>query len=280
VWDFDDLDSSETRFRTLLDGEDVAGDRAGILTQLARIEGLRRRFAAGELLLAQAEALGGADGWVLVERGRLTRSRGDTTAALPLFEAAFELAREQGDEFLAGDAVHMTALVGDAEAWTARGIQLARSSDDTAARYWLGPLLSNLGWTRYESGDFSGALTAFEEALRVRADESDRPYPRELARYAVGKTLRALGRLEEATAQRELAVAWAAAAGIEMPYVHEELAECYAADGRPDAARAQATRALKLLHEAEEPAARIERLRLLSVAPPPANDTHRGIAPD
>jgi tetratricopeptide (TPR) repeat protein len=263
VWDFDDLDTSEARFRALLDAEETQAGRAGVLSQLARIEGLRGRFADGERLLAEAEEVGGADGWVLVERGRLRRSNGDDEAALPLFEAAFDLARERGDWFLAGDAAHMAALVGDPEAWTARGVELASGSDDPATRYWLGPLLNNIGWTRYESGNFVGALDAFEQALEVRTGDPERPHEREIARYAVGKTLRALGRVDEATVQLERAVAWATATGVEDAYFHEELAECYAAAGRLAEARTQAERALELLREdaGEE---RLERLRVLA----------------
>ena len=264
MWDFDDLDSSESRFRALLDGDGAAVDRAGVLTQLARIEGLRGRFPQGELLLAQAEAAGGADGWVAIERGRLLRSSGDEAGAAPLFEAAFERALEAGDGFLAGDAAHMAALVGDAEARTARGVELARRWDDPGARYWLGPLLNNIGWRRFESGDVAGALVAFEEALRVRSDEPERPYAREVARYAVGKALRALGRLDEATRQLEAAVAWADEAGVEDPYFYEELAECYAATGQPDAACAQARRALEALNNDAESSKRVERLHALS----------------
>lgn len=263
VWDFDDLDVSEARFRALLDVEETAEDKAGVLTQLARVEGLRGRFAEGERLLTEAQEIGKADGWVLVERGRLRRSSGDDVAALPLFEAAFEFAREHGDGFLAGDASHMAALVGDAEAWTTRGIELASRSADPEARYWLGPLLNNIGWARYESEDFVGALAAFEQALDVRAENPEQPYPRELARYAVGKALRALGRVDEATAQLERAVAWADEAGVEAPYFHEELAECFVAAGRTDEARAEAERALELIKE-EADEERVERLRVLA----------------
>lgn len=35
-------------------------------------------------------------------------------------------------------------------AWTERGIALARSGDGSA-RYWLGPLLNNLGWDQFDS---------------------------------------------------------------------------------------------------------------------------------
>jgi tetratricopeptide (TPR) repeat protein len=263
VWDFDDLDRSEARFRALLDEEPTVA-RAGILTQLARIEGLRGRFAEGERLLAEAEAVGGAEGWVLIERGRLLRSSGEASAALPLFEAAFEAARREEDGFLAGDAAHMAALAGNAETWTTRGTELARRPDVPAARYWLGPLLNNVGWARFEAKNFVGALAAFEAALEERTADPERPYARELARCAVGRALRELGRLDEATEQLERAVAWADESGVDAPYFHQELAECYAVTGRPDAARTQAKRALELLGEGEETAERIERLRLLA----------------
>jgi tetratricopeptide (TPR) repeat protein len=149
--------------------------------------------------------------------------------------------------------------VGDAETWTARGTLLCSRPGDPG-RYWLAPLLNNLGWSRYESGDFDGALAVFEEALAVRSEEPDQPHEREIARYAVGKALRALGRVGEATTQLERAVAWATEAGVDTPYFHEELAECYAAAGRTDAARAQAERALALFREGDAGKARLGRL--------------------
>lgn len=229
MWDFDDLDGSERRFRACLEAEASAAGRAALLTQLARIEGLRGDFAAGERLLAAAETLGGAERWVLIERGRLLRSSGDASSALPFFEAAFEQARAADDGFLAGDAAHMAALVGDSEAWTARGLE---STSDGPGRYWTAPLLNNVGWARFEAGEFERALDAFIAALEVRSAAPQEPHEREIARYAVAKALRALGRLDEATGQLELAVAWATEAGVEAPSFHAELAECYAAAGR------------------------------------------------
>jgi hypothetical protein len=84
-----------------------------------------------------------------------------------------------------------------------------------------------------------------------------------VARYAVGKALRALGRAEEAAAALEECVAWAAAAGIDDAYFHEELAEDYAALGRHAEAREQARRALELV-AGEDDADRVARLRALA----------------
>ena len=198
LWDFDDLDASEAGFRAQLEQETTDAGRAEVLTQLARIEGLRGRFEQCDALLDEAEALGGADARVLLERGRRARSSGQPGAGLEQFEQAFELARTSGEDVLAVDAAHMLAIVDDSEAWTARAIAIASSSDDPGVRYWLGPLYNNVGWSRYGAGDAAGALEAFELALASRERDDPRPYAREIARYAVGKALRALGRPDDA----------------------------------------------------------------------------------
>jgi tetratricopeptide (TPR) repeat protein len=250
LWDFGDLELSERRLRAQLDREDTAAGRAEVLTQLARVEGLRDRFDHGERLLGEAEAVDDtsavACARIDLERGRLRRSSGDPAAALPLFERAFAVALEAGQDFIAADAAHMAALAADDRdailAWTQRGIDLAEASD--GARYWLGPLLSNLGWTLYEAGEYEQALDAFRRALAARERDPERPLEIEIARYAVGKTLRALGRPAEAAPLLEQAVAWADGQGQPDPYFHEELGEIYAGLGRRAEARKHA-------HEAE-----------------------------
>ena len=64
----------------------------------------------------------------------------------------------------------------------------------------------------------------------------------EIARYAVGKTLRALGRPIEAATLLEQCIA----NSEPDPYFHEELAEIYAALGRDEEARQQADLAADL----------------------------------
>jgi len=263
LWDFDDLDASEVRFRAQLDHESTDAGRAEVLTQLARIEGLRGRFEQCDALLDEAEALGGAEARVLLERGRRERSSGRPGAGAEQFEQAFEQARVNGEDVLAVDAAHMLAIVGDSEGWTARAVAMASSSDDPDVRYWLGPLYNNVGWSRYDAGDAAGALEAFELALASRERDDPRPYAREIARYAVGKALRALGRPSDAAAALEECLAWASDAGVEDDYFHEELAEDYAALGRDADAREHARRALELTTDADDPS-RVERLRELS----------------
>jgi tetratricopeptide (TPR) repeat protein len=259
LWNFDDLDATESRLRAALVQEDTDVGRSEVLTQLARVEGLRGAFDIGDALLDDAVGLGGQDAVararIDLERGRLRRSSGDDDAARPMFEAAFTTAVDAGNPFIAVDAAHMAALVADDRdafvTWTERGIELAGDTDD--ARYWLGPLLNNLGWRLFDIGEYEGALSAFQRALEAReADGSDRTAV-EIARYAVGKALRALGRSAEAVPMLEAAVAWADDEGAPDGWFHEELAEEYAALGRTDDAREHARRAIPLLRR-DDPA--------------------------
>ena len=132
LWDFDDLDASEQRFRAQLEHETSSWGRAEVLTQLARVEGLRGNFENCGQLLDTAEPLAGpsaaANVRLELERGRMYRSSGDPKAAFPLFESAFARAVEADEHYLAGDAAHMCAISVDdrevLEDWTQRGIDL------------------------------------------------------------------------------------------------------------------------------------------------------------
>jgi tetratricopeptide (TPR) repeat protein len=185
-WDFDDLDESERRFRAL---------RAEVLTQLARVEGLRGDFASGETLLDEiTEEEPRVRIRVDLERGRLRRSAGEKEAALPLFERAFAAAVEAGEDWLAGDAAHMCALTAPDRdgfaAWTQRGLELADRSE--AAAYWAGPLLNNLGWDHFDAGEHEQALAVFERALEVRLRDPENTAAIEHAREAIAEARKAL----------------------------------------------------------------------------------------
>ena len=268
-WDFEDLDLSERRLREQLDREADDAGRAEVLTQLARVEGLRGEFDRCGELLDEAERAGAGRAVVDVrlplERGRMLRSSGDPAAAYPLFVTAYERGAAAGEFWLAADAAHMAALAAaDDEgmrAWTTRGIELGER--EPTAAYWRGPLLNNLGWSLHDQGAHEEALEVFEQALAVREEDQSDEYAIEIARYAVAVALRALGRPADAAEQAGRAVAWSLSSGRDDPYFHEELAEDFAALGRGQAAAEQARRALELFGPDATPAQRI-RLEELS----------------
>jgi tetratricopeptide (TPR) repeat protein len=175
LWDFYDLDTTEQRLRRQLEREQDDAGRAEVLTQLARVEGLRDDFDACDRLLEQAERLAGPSAVAKVridlERGRKVRSSGDPEGALAFFEAAFAGALDSGEHYLAGDAAHMCALAvsedrAAMEEWTQRGLDLGER--EPAAAYWAGPLLNNLGWVYFDAGQREHALELFERALEAR----------------------------------------------------------------------------------------------------------------
>ncbi|CAN5251479.1 hypothetical protein BH18ACT12_BH18ACT12_24060 [soil metagenome] len=200
LWDFEDVDATEQRLRALLEHEESDAGRAEVLTQIARVHGLRDDFEECARTLDEADALAGSSAAVRVrielERGRMHRSSGDSEAALPLFESAFTRASEAGEQYLAGDAAHMSAIaVSNREAmeeWTQRGLELGEREPDAA--YWAGPLLNNLGWSYYDSGEYARALELFERALEVRERDPDNEVAIAHAKEAVETTLEALGR--------------------------------------------------------------------------------------
>src|SRR2546422_6032576 len=200
LWDFDDLDATERRFRGQLTEEESDAGRAEVLTQLARVHGLRGDFHECGRELDAAERLAGsspvANVRVDLERGRMHRSSGDAAAALPLFESAFARAREAGEHYLAGDAAHMCAIaVQDREAmeqWTQLGLELGQR--EPAAAYWAGPLLNNLAWSYYDAGEYERALELFQRALEARERDPGNEASIAWARDGGGQTLRMLGR--------------------------------------------------------------------------------------
>jgi tetratricopeptide (TPR) repeat protein len=200
LWDFDDLEATEQRLRVQLECESDDAGRAEVLTQLARVGGLRDDFDACKRLLNEAEVLAGSSAVAKVridlERGRKLRSSGDREGALPLFEAAFSRACDSGEHYLAGDAAHMCALAvsedrAAMEEWTQRGLELGER--EPLAAYWAGPLLNNLGWAYFDAGEHAQSLELFERALEVCRRDPDNQAGIAFAEEAVQAAREALG---------------------------------------------------------------------------------------
>jgi len=272
LWDFDDPAASESRFR------DAAGDASAdrrrdiLMTQVARALGLQGRYAEGMAIL---DAIPTADGDLEVEvrtrleQGRILNTRGDRDEARPEFDAAFEGAINAGLENLAVDALHMTAIVAPADeqlGLNERAIALANAATDPRARRWLASLYNNTAWTHFDAGNLDEALRLFELALEERL-KVNKPRETGIARWAVARTLRAQGRTDEALAAQRDLKRFNAEAGIDDPYVEEELGESLLALGRLEEARPHFAKAAEGISAdarmlANEPE-RITRLREL-----------------
>ncbi len=172
LWDFDDPAETEARLRVELEqgGPYDEIERAELKTQLARALGLQEKFdeAAEVLIEVQSESSPVVVARVLLESGRIINSAGRPDDAAPLFQRAAEICEEAGLVFLAVDALHMLAIArpDDAEDWTARGVALAEASADPRTQRWLVSLHNNLGWHRFDSGEFDGAIAELTEAAR------------------------------------------------------------------------------------------------------------------
>jgi tetratricopeptide (TPR) repeat protein len=209
-----------------------------VLTQVARALGLQGRFDGAVALL---DGLPVADpelaARVPLEYGRVLNSRGDPEGARARFEVAFAAASAGDFEFLAVDALHMLAIVAppaEQDEWNGRALELANGADDPRARRWRGSLLNNMGWTAFDRGDLAVALGLFEDALAARREHGNVGEIR-VARWCVARTLREMGRVDEALAiQLELADEHRAA-GTSDNYVDEEIAACRTALGENDA---------------------------------------------
>ncbi|HKW80172.1 MAG TPA: tetratricopeptide repeat protein, partial [Casimicrobiaceae bacterium] len=248
--------------------------RLELLTQIARAQGLQRRFDDAHATLDSVEdALPGPAARVavryLLERGRVFNSSEQPARALPLFESALAQAASAGEDYLAIDAAHMLGIAAppaDRLRWNLDAVAMAEKSADPRARRWLASLYNNIGWTCHDQGEYARALEYFERALPLREARGER-VPIRIARWSIARALRSLGRYDEALAIQRALVAQLDRDHESDGYVAEELGELELARGDADAARPWFARAARALGEdpvfVANEAARLARLRKL-----------------
>lgn len=278
LWDYNDPARTEVKFRELLPGAKESSDKsyyAQLLTQIARTQGLQRKFEDAHQTLDTVEVLLTDELIVakiryLLERGRVYNSSNQPDKSKPLFLEAWELGVAKGEDFYAIDAAHMLGIVEPPEKqleWAGKAMELAEKSTDQRARNWLGSLYNNTGWTYHDLKQYDKALELFEKSLRWREGKNDEEGIR-IARWTIARTYRSLGRIEKALQiQRELEKEFEQK-GIEHEgYVFEELGECLLLLQKEDEARKYFKLAYDLLSKnqwlvANQPE-RLKRLRQL-----------------
>src|SRR5712691_3157533 len=247
LWDYDHPGATERKFRELLPAALDSRDLpylSQLLTQVARAEGLQRKFQEAHKTLDRVQkALDKTDDKTrvryLLERGRVFNSSGKPDDARPLFLEAFDLGLKSKDDFNAVDAAHMIAIVEPTEKqllWNLKALDLAENSAEEKARKRMGSLYNNIGWTYFEQRHFEESLLMFEKALEFQQQQGD-PNKIMIARWCVAKTLRMMDHIEEALEmQRDLYQQYQAA-GKRSGYVYEEIAECLTVMGEEQEAQ-------------------------------------------
>jgi tetratricopeptide (TPR) repeat protein len=237
LWDYNDPAGTEVKFRELLPEARESQDEsyyAQLLTQIARTEGLQRKFDDAHRTLDTVETMLTDEMTVakiryLLERGRVYNSSGQPDSSKPLFLEAWELGVDHKQDFYAVDAAHMLAIVEPPEKqleWSEKAMRVAEESKDERARNWLGSLYNNTGWTYHDLGQYDKALEMFEKGLKFREEKNDEEGMR-IAKWTIARTYRSLGKIEEALQiQRELEKEFEEKGIEHTGYVFEEIAEC------------------------------------------------------
>ena len=278
-WDFDHPAASEATFREELARlPQTSAARLELLTQLARAQGLQRRFGAADATLAEVERmLSGQPAVVkvryLLERGRVLNSSKRPDQAVPLFREALDLARQAHEDFLAIDAAHMLGIaapLAERLRWNLEAVAMTERTDNARAKRWLASLYNNIGWTYHDRGEYALALAYFERALPQWEARGEKSAIR-AARWSIGRGLRSLERYHEALTIQEALLAEIEKSGETDGYVYEEIGELHlargdAAQAKPWFAKAYAALAQDVSLKDTEPA-RIERLRQLAEMP-------------
>ena len=252
VWDFNQPDVSEQRFRSML--VTATGDDSLILqTQIARTFGLRGDFARAQQILKEIEpsissAGGEARARYMLEFGRTlssaTHSPESQTEAVKAearaaYLSAFDIAQAEQLDDLTIDALHMLAFVDTAPAdqvrWGLQALSIMEGSSQPAAKRWEGPLRNNIGYALHQQGLYEEALDQFKLALAFRERAGNAEQIR-IAQWMVAWTLRSLGKIDDALAIQLHLEVECEAAGAPDPYVFEELEFLYRA--RNETARA------------------------------------------
>jgi tetratricopeptide (TPR) repeat protein len=235
--------------------------RVEALAQVARCELLAERKDEGRVWLDKAREAADEEeplGWsrYLGVRGRFEWKDEELEKAKATFVAMYAYCEEHGLHDRAVDAAHMVAIVGDAEdqvAWAHKGIAAAEAGGFEG---WLGPLWNNLGWTHEHAGRHEEALDAYRKARHYHW-KTGGEVNKLAADWAVGHTLRLLGRHDEARQWLRPVLAWAERRSMEaeedveraewIGHACRDLGLAAFAQGRRDEARELLGRAHTLL---------------------------------
>ncbi len=237
LWDYNNPAETELKFNDILSTfaqEENSCYRLQLLTQIARTQGLQRRFDEAHKTLDEVGALLKEEQGIehiryFLERGRAFNSSGDKRNAEVCFRTALDTAQKLGEDFYAIDAMHMIAIIAtppEAIVLNEQAVLMAEESGEERAKNWLGSLYNNLAWGYFDNAEHEKALSVFLRALKWREDKQQ---VREtaIAKWCVARTLRALNRIDDAIKVQLGLFEEGVNAGRSDGYVNEELGELF-----------------------------------------------------
>jgi tetratricopeptide (TPR) repeat protein len=243
LWNYSDPAATEIKFREVLASYQPVADLSIYLqlqTQIARTYSLRAMFQEAHALLDTVLPLlpatpGASHVRYHLERGRTFNSSGNKADAGKHFEQAYQVSTYLKEDFYAVDALHMLAIIAppdQAIIWNEEAIRYAEAAGQERAKNWLGSLYNNLAWSYFDKQAYEKALDIFMRALQWRQNKKSAPEIF-MAKWSVARTLRALGRIEEALVMQQALLHEMTLAGKPDGYVYEELGELCLITGNP-----------------------------------------------
>jgi len=207
----------------------------------------------------------------LLERGRTYNSSKVYDKAKELFMEAYQLSDLNKFDRYTIDAAHMMGIVEKGEEslrWNEIAMNHAEATTEKNAKAWLGSLYNNTGWTYYEMGEYEKALQLFEKYV-IWNTQRNTKQGLIFAKWCVGKTLRSMGKIQEAFDRQKALYKEIKLKGLkEDGYNYEEIGECLLLLNRKDESKKYFTKAFELLSKdiwfKENEKERLERLKTLS----------------
>ncbi|MEO6694751.1 MAG: hypothetical protein ABIY50_08585 [Ignavibacteria bacterium] len=280
LWNYNNPEDTAVKFREIIPKINDTADKSAylqLLTQLARTQSLQLKFEEAHKILDEVEPQLADEMKLpkiryLLERGRTYNSSKQKEKALELFLQAFELGKDESDlDFYTVDAAHMMGIAESPEEgikWNEKGIELAENSKDDRTRGWLGAFYNNTGWTYHDEKKYDKALELFEKNVKWHTEKKSGQQLM-IAKYCVGRTLRSLGRIDEAMKiHNDLLKEISEKKLEEDGYIYEELGECNLIKGNNEESKKNFATAYEMLSEdkwlAEYEKDRLDRMKELS----------------
>jgi len=242
LWDPLDAVASEKAFKALLP---LAADFTGkdryylieLLIQISRTQTAQKKALESRMSLDEAEKILKEEEAVcpasvrirwLLEKGRLFISERIPSQARAVFEEAYTLAKNLGEDHFVVEAIQMMAIIESQKSqkdWIVKAINIAEGSPQERAKRALGSLYASLGWKLYDLRQFEKSLEVFQKSLsHLKIHGNNREVF--VAKWSIGKVLRVMKKTEDALMIQKALLSELGIGGVRDGRLYEELAEC------------------------------------------------------